>query len=620
MEDSLIHNLREILLDASKKVGQKLFDDLAETLLKLPHCGMCSLWGINNNSTQENETDEKDIFQSISIIARKSKEECDFKKFVLKLKETFIQKTIDNNGIYFIGDRSEHKDKDCIEKLGLKYFIGIPVPDFEDSTKIIAVLKLSYTEDPKIEQLQLFANIIRDYISISLYRYMLLKKQRVMEKLIKNYQDRGHKKIADMFYPILHNILKEYFPAEGSSVFIWDSYNCCYNFICTTAEKILNSEGNEVTDYSEVFYLAGEGLTGKVAAEGKAKIYDDLDQMERNKDTEYKHKFREKTTHLGKTMLVVPILRPSNSKEVIGIIRFVNKINTKGNEVDYFNDADVELIVYVSSYLALNIDSFLEEEDRSNFISKLSHESNSSAIAIQGTADRIKRKMGDPIFMTYSFNGYLESIINSANLQIQQISTNLFLSKNNQNTPKSKKYNVHKYSLLHIIKQSKETVIPLARDANLSFDNIKILSYNIPTWELFIDESAFRVIFHNLLTNAIKYHNSQTEFSVIITGRDTEEYLFIEVSDNGLGILEKDVKKIFLYGFRGEDVSQHNVTGHGIGLYVIKQIIEDFGGKIRVSNLKSPTKFEIKLPKYLLNDNYTRQQNGNNKENFMDRR
>ena len=50
--------------------------------------------------------------------------------------------------------------------------------------------------------------------------------------------------------------------------------------------------------------------------------------------------------------------------------------------------------------------------------------------------------------------------------------------------------------------------------------------------------------------------------------------------------------------------NNYNNNGFGVGLPVVKQITNDFGGEIKVINLKSPTKFEIKLPKYLYNNNY----------------
>ena len=52
-------------------------------------------------------------------------------------------------------------------------------------------------------------------------------------------------------------------------------------------------------------------------------------------------KYEEDTGPPGKTLMVIPIFRPSNRKEVIGVMRFVNKQNSVNeNVVDYFNDTD----------------------------------------------------------------------------------------------------------------------------------------------------------------------------------------------------------------------------------------------------------------------------------------
>ena len=148
----LIHNLRKVLLEnSSKEISQGLFNDLITGILDISGCSKCSLWTINNNSTNANG------FQSASLIDRKLKKGLtyNFKHYVLDLTGTFFQKTIDNAHSYYIGCRSDHKLLDSIEALDLHCFIGIPVPDFTNKTQTIAILKLSYTTDPKIEQIEL---------------------------------------------------------------------------------------------------------------------------------------------------------------------------------------------------------------------------------------------------------------------------------------------------------------------------------------------------------------------------------------------------------------------------------------------------------------------------------
>jgi signal transduction histidine kinase len=611
MDDDLIHKLRAALLKTSKKMGQDLYDSLMKHILEVVECSMCSLWSINNDN-------ENNKFQSVSLIARYLKDDIKYdftneKDYVHELKpdDCFTSYALGytkrTGKHYFLCDNDEtinkvHKSPECISELNLRAFIGIPIPDFTDEKKMIAILKISHTIMPKIAEIEDFSSIIRDYFSSSLYHNMLLKKQQIMDDLIQNYQERGQKKIDDKFYHIINTIFPIYCQSEGISVFIWDSYMNHYRLLYTTGLK-----GIEKKDYMTVFYLAGEGFTGKVAKEKESIIYNDLAT---EGYTEHKHKSQENTKHTGKTMLVVPILRPSNAEEVIGILRFVNKINIKGKVVDYFNDRDEQLITYASNYLALTIDNLLDEEEKRDIISKISHEFSTPANAIRLTADRIMRKMGDPVFITHSLYPYLQSIKTYSELQFMQASTNLYISKIHRNIPKKQKYNPAYHSIKNILRRSINTVIPFARESNVQFSNITI-DNDFPAWRLYVDEFAFVTVFYNLLTNTIKYVNPKTDFWVHITGKETEEHLIINVSDNGLGILKEDIEKVFLLGFRGKNVVNYNMEGFGIGLHVIYHIIQDFEGEIRVVHCCSPTTFEIVLPKYLLNDNYINKERWN---------
>lgn len=105
-------------------------------------------------------------------------------------------------------------------------------------------------------------------------------------------------------------------------------------------------------------------MTGKVAEVKKARIYDNLETEKKN--SEHKEKWKEATIVPGKTMMVIPIFRPSNGKDVIGILRLINKTNKQAPWViDYFNDVDVDLISFASNYIALFIDYLLGEEAQS---------------------------------------------------------------------------------------------------------------------------------------------------------------------------------------------------------------------------------------------------------------
>lgn len=619
-DDNLIHKLRETLLNASVlTTGEKLYEDMVDAVRETTNCRMCSLWSVNTNNTNGDE------FQSASLLVRKLEKGVEYpsnhaEDFVHKLDDCFIGEVLSTTwrtgSPYYacsIEECGKHKSRKSLEQMGLKYFISIPIPDKPDKeNRIIALLKLSFVEEFQIDRPDLFATTIRDSFSSSFSRNMLYKKQQLIHALIENYKGKGRKKIKDIFYPIIHNIFKQCFDYEGASVFLWNSYDNRYNLLMTTG-----IQGNP--DYKNVFYKEGDGLTGKVAKKGEkkeAKIYDDLVEMERRNDPEYRHMWREITENYGKTMLVVPILRPSNPNIVLGIIRFTNKINEQSKKnkiprVDYFNDTDIDLIDHASHYLALNIDYFFGEEERSDFISKLSHESKTPANAIRVSADRVMNKIEeDPWFvLNREFNHYMQSIIDYAELQMMQANTNLYISRFHRNSPKWERYrNVRRLSIVDVLNRSINIIRPYARDRkNILFNNITIQA-DFPKTHLYIDEKAFKTVFSNLLTNAIKYVKKDRPFQVDISGESGKEGLIIRIADYGIGVEEKDKENIFLLGVRSETAKRINNDGYGIGLHVARQILEDFGGKIRVSRNRNPTIFEIELPNKLFNKDYLKKE------------
>ena len=99
-----------------------------------------------------------------------------------------------------------------------------------------------------------------------------------------------------------------------------------------------------------------------------------------------------------------------------------------------------------------------------------------------------------------------------------------------------------------------------------------------------------RSIVYNLLSNALKYSAPDRKPHIRIATDTTPEHLILSVTDNGLGIDKADESKIFLMFKRLHD----HVEGSGIGLYIVKRIIENAGGRIEVeSELGAGTTFRI---------------------------
>ena len=96
----------------------------------------------------------------------------------------------------------------------------------------------------------------------------------------------------------------------------------------------------------------------------------------------------------------------------------------------------------------------------------------------------------------------------------------------------------------------------------------------------------------NLLENGIKYSVDRKEI-IIITGQEGN-FVYVEISDKGIGISEESQKKIFDKFYRVSDGLVHNTKGTGLGLTLVKHIMDAHRGEIKVnSKLNEGSSFKL---------------------------
>jgi two-component system phosphate regulon sensor histidine kinase PhoR len=107
-----------------------------------------------------------------------------------------------------------------------------------------------------------------------------------------------------------------------------------------------------------------------------------------------------------------------------------------------------------------------------------------------------------------------------------------------------------------------------------------------------IDEEAVSEAIVNLVDNSVKYSSEKKEIT-IRTGIENN-YAYVEVEDKGIGILAKDQKKIFDKFFRVSSGDVHNVKGSGLGLSIVKYIMDAHKGSIELSSeINKGSKFRL---------------------------
>ncbi len=136
-----------------------------------------------------------------------------------------------------------------------------------------------------------------------------------------------------------------------------------------------------------------------------------------------------------------------------------------------------------------------------------------------------------------------------------------------------------------------------AMQLQLNKANAVITIHSTGNLDLKADRVHLLSVLYNLIDNAIKYGGKQPQISISSTER--EQYLLLEISDNGIGIAPEYRKKIFEKFFRVPAGDTHNAAGYGLGLSYVALIVAQHHGSISVqSETGRNTTFTILLPKY----------------------
>ncbi|WP_410881655.1 sensor histidine kinase [Myroides sp. DW712] len=136
--------------------------------------------------------------------------------------------------------------------------------------------------------------------------------------------------------------------------------------------------------------------------------------------------------------------------------------------------------------------------------------------------------------------------------------------------------------------------IQLTEDLSLRNQEITFKTvWNLEEKEIPFPQTAIETIVLNLIENGIKYGGTTLRCSV----EKKENKLYIEVTDNGMGIDKKEQSLIFRKFYRIIHNNVHNTLGLGIGLYQVKQIVDEYQGSIQIkSKLTEGTTFRICIP------------------------
>jgi signal transduction histidine kinase len=97
-----------------------------------------------------------------------------------------------------------------------------------------------------------------------------------------------------------------------------------------------------------------------------------------------------------------------------------------------------------------------------------------------------------------------------------------------------------------------------------------------------MDKDKIRLVFYNLLENAVEYSPAGGRVGVRIEAGS--DLCRIRISDRGAGIPAAEQSRVFSKFYRGTNVLRIQTDGSGLGLYIVKNVIEEHGGEIRLES------------------------------------
>ena len=168
---------------------------------------------------------------------------------------------------------------------------------------------------------------------------------------------------------------------------------------------------------------------------------------------------------------------------------------------------------------------------------------------------------------------YVRTIYNKANDMANLIDELSIYSKIDTNRIP---YN---FTQIHVDDYFRDCADELRMD--LESKNIDLTYYNYLDEDAVIigDAEQLKRVVNNIVSNSVKYLDKKKGI-INIRIRDAGDFVQIELEDNGSGIAKKDLPYIFDRFFRADASRNSSTGGSGIGLSIVKKIIEDHGGRI----------------------------------------
>lgn len=219
------------------------------------------------------------------------------------------------------------------------------------------------------------------------------------------------------------------------------------------------------------------------------------------------------------------------------------------------------------------------EENQRELISNISHDLKTPLTAIKGYTEGIMDGVADT---KEKQEKYLNTIYQKSNEMIYLVDELSFYSKIDCNTIpyEFRRVNLNDYFM--------DCISEFALDLEVKNISLSFSNYASQSVEVVADVEKLKRVINNIIGNSQKYmEKDRKDKKINIRIKEKGIFAEVEIQDNGSGIKEDDLDKIFDRFFRSDNSRNSRKRGSGLGLAISRKIIEDHGGKIWAESEKN---------------------------------
>lgn len=281
---------------------------------------------------------------------------------------------------------------------------------------------------------------------------------------------------------------------------------------------------------------------------------------------------------------------------IMGLFTIVSTIGTYF-VASMYSDAEVvigsvcmvSLVVFIVGYIVVQSFERIARASitKTEFVSIASHQLRAPLTSIKWTLSLLAANSGslNPKDKEYldtirAYNDHMVMIVNDM-LDVSRIEGQML------------QVHIKPLKLSEVIERIVKAMEPYAQAHHVQLA-VEMKNFSL---EVLADEEYTKMVFENLVDNAIRYSNEQGVVSVKLEQEDS--YARVEVEDQGVGIPEEEQKMIFQKFFRSHNVVHRQTEGTGLGLFIAQAAIKKMNGKIGfVSKEGKGSTFWFELPLY----------------------